>query len=156
MKTKYYHLFADGVDSNGDKHTVTVVGKFTQEYIQKPFTDNVSVEVKPNSFVNGKLTFNKRTLHRKLTIGVSICNPTDEFNEAEGVRIGKKRIEEGKDAGSVETNDPTMLTEDLILAEMIGKLSYITTNIDKYVGVEDEADAGEDLDFDIDSQAIGI
>lgn len=49
-----------------------------------------------------------------------------------------------------------MLTEDFILAEMIGKLSYITTNIDKYVGVEDDADAGEDVGFDIDTQAIGI
>lgn len=156
MKTKYYHLFADGVDSNGEKHTVTVVGKFTQEYIQKPFTEKVPVEVKPNSFVNGELTFNKKTLHRTLTIGVAICNPSDEFDEAEGVKIGKRRIEEGKDAGTVETNDATMLTEDLILAEMLGKLSYITTHIDKYVGVEDEADAGEDLDFDIDSQAIGV
>ena len=156
MKTKYYHLFADGVDSNGEKHTVTVVGKFTQEYVQKPFTAKVPVEVKPNSFVNGELTFNKRTLHRKLTIGVAICNPTDEFNEAEGVRIGKRRIEEGKDVGTVETNDVTMLTEDLILAEMIGKLSYITTHIDKYVGVEDDEDAGEDVGFDIDTQAIGI
>ena len=65
MKTKYYHLFADGVDSNGEKHTVTVVGKFTQEYIQKPFTEKVPVEVKPNSFVNGELTFNKKTLTSK-------------------------------------------------------------------------------------------
>lgn len=156
MKTKYYHFFADGVDSNGDKHTVTVVGKFTQEYIQKPITEKVPVEVKPNSFINGELTFNKKTLHRALTIGVAICSPLDEFDEAEGVRIGKKRIEEGKDAGSVETNDPTMLTEDLILAEMIGKLSYITTNIDKYIGKEDDAVLDEDINFDIDSQAIGI
>lgn len=130
-KVKFYHLFADGVDSNGEKHTVTVVGKFTQEY------------------VNGKLTFPKKTLHRKLTIGVAICNPCDKFDEEEGVRIGKSRIEKGKDAGSVETNDTTMLTEDLILAEMLGKLNYITTRIDKYVKVKKDT-------YDIFSQAIGI
>ena len=130
-KVKFYHLFADGVDSNGEKHTVTVVGKFTQEY------------------VNGKLTFPKKTLHRKLTIGVAICNPCDKFDEEEGVRIGKSHIEKGKDAGSVETNDTTMLTEDLILAEMLGKLNYITTRIDKYVKVKKDT-------YDIFSQAIGI
>lgn len=148
-KVKFYHLFADGVDSNGEKHTVTVVGKFTQEYVNKDITENVPVELKPNSFVNGKLTFPKKTLHRKLTIGVAICNPCDKFDEEEGVRIGKSRIEKGKDAGSVETNDTTMLTEDLILAEMLGKLNYITTHIDKYVKVKKDT-------YDIFSQAIGI
>lgn len=148
-KVKYYHLFADGTDSNGVKHTVTVVGKFVQEYVQKQVTEDTTVEYKPNHAVNGKLTYNKKRLHRKLTLGVAICNPSDDFNEDEGVRVGKRRIKEGKDAGTVETNDITMLTEDLILAEMLGKLCYVTKHIDKYIKKQDRID-------DIEMQAIGI
>ena len=133
MKTKFYHLYADAYDKDGVKHIVTVVGKFTQNYVPKEVTQEVPVEVKPGSVVNGKLTFNKRTLHRRLTVGVSICHPMDEFNEEFGVELAKARIEKGQDAGTIETNDVTMLTDDLIMAELIGKLSYITANIDNYL-----------------------
>ena len=112
---------------------MTVVGKFTQNYVPKEVTQTVPVEVKPGAFVNGKLTFNKRTLHRTLTVGVSICHPSDEFDEEFGVELAKARIEKGDDAGTIETNDVTMLTEDLIMAELVGKLSYICNNIDDYI-----------------------
>ncbi len=133
MKTKIYHLYAKCSDSNGDEHYVTVVGKFTQNYVPKEITQNVPVEVKPGSVIKGKLTYNKKTLHRVLTVGVSICHPLDEFDEEFGVELAKSRIEKGQDAGTIETNDVTMLTEDLIMAELIGKLSYITSNIDDYI-----------------------
>lgn len=133
MKEKYYHLYSQCVDSKGETHYVTVVGKFTQNYVPKEVTQEVPVEVKPGSFVNGKLTFNKRTLHRTLTVGVSICHPMDEFNEDFGVELAKARIERGQDAGKIETNDVTMITEDLIMAELLGKLSYIVSNIDSYI-----------------------
>ena len=134
MKTKFYHLFADGVDSKGVKHTVMVVGKFTQSYVKSPVTENVKVEVKPNSFVKGELSFKRKQLHRSLTVGVAICNPADKFDEEIGIKLAKKRIEKGEDAGTVETNDVTMLTKDLILAELQCKLDFITKNIDKYIG----------------------
>ena len=133
MKEKYYHLYSQCVDSKGETHYVTVVGKFTQNYVPKEVTQEVPVEVKPGSFVNGKLTFNKRTLHRTLTVGVSICHPMDEFDEDFGVELAKARIERGQDAGKIETNDVTMITEDLIMAELLGKLSYIVSNIDSYL-----------------------
>ena len=132
MKTKFYSLHADAYDANGGKHVVTVVGKFTQSYVPKEITQIVPVEAKPGSFVNGKLTFNKRTLHRTLTIGVSICHPSDEFDEEFGVELAKARIEKGQDAGTIETNDVTMITEDLIMAELLGKLSYICNNVESY------------------------
>ena len=125
MKTKNYSLWAEAIDANGEKHIVTVVGKFTQNYVPKQITQEVPVEVKPGTYVNGKLTFNKRTLHRTLTLGVSICHPLDKFDEAFGVELAKARIERGQDAGTIETNDVTMLTEDLIMCEILGKLSYI-------------------------------
>lgn len=132
-KLKYYHLWAEALDANGEKHYVTVVGKFEQNYVPKEVSQEVPVEVKPGSVVKGKLTFNKRTLHRVLTVGVSICHPLDEFDEEFGVELAKARIERGEDAGSVETNSVTMLTDDLIMAELLGKLTYITNNIDDYI-----------------------
>ena len=133
MKVKFYHLWAEALDANGEKHYVTVVGKFEQNYVPKEVSQEVPVEVKPGSVVKGKLTFNKRTLHRVLTVGVSICHPLDEFDEEFGVEIAKARIERGEDAGSIETNSVTMLTEDLIMAELLGKLTYIVNNIDSYL-----------------------
>ena len=132
-KIKYYHLYSQCKDENGQTHYVTVVGKFTQNYVPKQITQEVPVEVKPGTYVNGKLTFNKRTLHRTLTLGVSICHPLDKFDEAFGVELAKARIERGQDAGTIETNDVTMLTEDLIMCEILGKLSYICNNIDSYL-----------------------
>lgn len=132
-KLKYYHLYADAFDKDGEKHVVTVVGKFTQNYIPKEVTQEVPVEVKPGSVIKGKLTFNKRTLHRVLTVGVSICHPLDKFDEDFGVELAKARIERGQDAGTIESNDVTMITEDLIMAELLGKLSYICANIDDYI-----------------------
>ena len=133
MKTKFYSLWHEAIDANGEKHYVTVVGKFTQNYIPKPITQEVPVEVKPGTTVNGKLTFNKRTLHRTLTVGVSICHPADEFDEEFGVELAKARIERGQDAGKIETNNVTMITEDLIMAELLGKLTFICNNIDDYL-----------------------
>ena len=132
-KIKYYDLYSQCVDKNGETHYVTVVGKFVQNYFPKEITQEVPVEVKPGTTVKGKLTFNKRTLHRTLTVGVSICHPLDKFDADFGVELAKARIERGQDAGSIETNDVTMLTEDLIMAELLGKLSYIVSRIDDYI-----------------------
>lgn len=131
-KIKFYHLYSQCKDSEGQIHYVTVVGKFTQNYVPKEITQEVPVEVKPGTIVNGKLTYNKRTLHRVLTVGVSICHPLDEFDEEFGKELAKARIEKGEDAGTIETNDVTMLTEDLIMAELLGKLTYICNNIENY------------------------
>ena len=132
-KVKHFSLWAEARDANGEKHYVTVVGKFTQNYVPKEITQEVPVEVKPGTIVNGELTYNKRTLHRVLTVGVSICHPLDEFDEEFGKELAKARIEKGEDAGTIETNDVTMLTEDLIMAELLGKLTYICNNIDDYI-----------------------
>jgi len=132
-KLKHYSLWAEAIDANGEKHYVTVVGKFTQNYVPKEIEQEVPVEIKPGTIVKGKLTYNKRTLHRVLTVGVSICHPLDEFDEEFGVELAKARIERGQDAGTIETNDVTMLTDDLIMAELLGKLTFICNNIDDYI-----------------------
>lgn len=131
-KIKYYNLHGTATDSNGEKHIVTVVGKFTQEYIYKTVTEEVNVVDGKN--VKGTLIYPKKTLKRTLTTGLAICHPTDEFNEEFGIELAKARINKGMDAGTIETNDVTMITEDLIMSELLGKLVYVCNNVDKYIG----------------------
>lgn len=133
MKTKYFNVYGKAVDSEGERHYVTIVGKFEQGRIKDVVQDVVPVEVKPNSFVDGILTYQKKRLKRKLTLGVSICHPKDEFDEEVGIKVAKGRIENGQDLGIIETNDVTMLTEDAIMAELIVKLNHVCENIDDFL-----------------------
>ena len=133
MKTKFYSIYGKAVDGDGNAHYVTVVGKFTQHYFKQKMAQTVPVEVKPGHIIDGELSFNKKTLHRKLTVGIAICSPEDKFDEETGIKVAKSRIEKGRDAGSVETNDVTMLTEDLIMSELVGKLAYVCANIEDFI-----------------------
>ena len=133
MKTKYYHVFGRVKDKEGQEHVVTVVGKFEQTRKQEEVKEVVDVETLPNVFVKGDLTYKVKQLNRKLTLGVSICHPLDDFDEEVGVEIAKKRIENGQDVGSLETSNVTMLTEDAIIAELVTKLNWIMSNISDYI-----------------------
>ena len=93
----------------------------------------VDVEIKPNTFVDGILTYQPKKMKRKLTLGLSICHPSDEFDEAKGVEIALGRINRGEDLGALETNNVTMLTDDAIEAELIVKLNHICENIDEFL-----------------------
>jgi len=132
-RVKYYHAWAKATSSNGDEHYVTVVGKFEQSRKEEIVQDVVPVETKPNTIVDGILTYGVKNLNRKLTLGVSICHPHDTFDENIGVEIAKRRIEKGETLGSLETSDVTMLTEDSIMGEILVKLTHITSNIDEYL-----------------------
>lgn len=133
MKTKYYHVFGRVKDKEGQEHVVTVVGKFEQTRNQEEVKEVVDVETLPNVFVKGDLTYKVKQLNRKLTLGVSICHPLDDFDEEVGVEIAKKRIENRQDVGSLETSNVTMLTEDAIMAELVVKLNYILEHIEDYI-----------------------
>lgn len=134
MKQKFYSLYGTATDSNGEKHVVTVVGKFEQCRQRKMIEDEINVAVKPNSFVLGKLRYpSNKLLTRKLTLGLSICHPNDEFNQEFGIELAKKRIANGQTLGAIETNDVTMLTQDAVMGELFVKLQYIVKNIDKYI-----------------------
>lgn len=132
-KEKFYHAWAKATSSNGDEHYVTVVGKFEQSRKEKIVQDVVPVETKPNTIVDGILTYGVKNLNRKLTLGVSICHPSDTFNEEIGINIAKGRINRGQDLGQIETSNVTMLTEDAIMAEILVKLNHICQNIDTYL-----------------------
>lgn len=134
MKVKYFDAHVSCKDSKGERHVVTVVGKFVQERKRKAVQEIVPVEVKEGSFVDGVLCYpTNKLLSRKLTLGVSICHPCDTFDKEVGIDIAKKRIERGEDLGSIETSDVTMLTEDAIMAEILVKLNHIAETIDEWL-----------------------
>ncbi len=132
-RVKYYHAWAKATSNNGDEHYVTVVGKFEQSRKEEIVQDVVPVETKPNTIVDGILTYGVKNLNRKLTLGVSICHPSDTFNEEIGINIAKGRINRGQDLGQIETSNVTMLTEDAIMAEILVKLNHICQSIDEYI-----------------------
>lgn len=132
-KEKFYHAWAKATSNNGDEHYVTVVGKFEQSRKEEIVQDVVPVETKPNTIVDGILTYGVKNLNRKLTLGVSICHPSDTFNEEIGINIAKGRINRGQDLGQIETSNVTMLTEDAIMAEILVKLNHICQSIDEYI-----------------------
>lgn len=133
MKVKYFNVYGKAIDSKGEKHYVTIVGKFEQTRKREVVHDVVPIEIKPNKFIDGVLTYEPKRLNRKLTLGMSICHPNDTFDEEIGIKVAKGRIKNGQDLGTLETNDVTMLTEDAIAAELIVKLNHISENIDSYL-----------------------
>lgn len=133
MKTEFYHIYGKTKTDDGQEHVVTIVGKFEQDRKKITVVEGADVETKPGSFVKGELKYNIKMLHRKLTLGLSICHPSDTFDEEVGVEIAKKRIAKGINLGIIETSDVTMLTEDAIIAELMVKLNYVLTHIEDYL-----------------------
>lgn len=132
VRVKYFHVY--GIAKTGrKKHVVTVVGKFEQSRENTEVTEIVDVETKPTNFVKGELKYKVKQMKRRLTLGMSICHPSDTFDEEVGVEIAKARIEKGYDLGSIETTNVTMLTEDAIMAELVTKLNHVIENIEKFL-----------------------
>jgi hypothetical protein len=67
---------------------------------------------------------------------MSICHPSDRFDEEIGVEIAKRKIKNGVDIGSIETSCVTMLTEDAIFAELMTKLNHLLEHLDDYLPIE--------------------
>lgn len=132
-KPKFFNVYGKAVDSNGKNHYVTIVGKLEQTRENTLVQETVSIEAKPRRFVDGVIMYPYKHLVRRLTLGLSICHPKDEFNKDEGIRIAKGRIERGETLGSLETTNVTMLTNDAIEAELIVKLNHVCQNIDDYI-----------------------
>ena len=131
-KVKYYSVY--GIAKTGrKKHVVTVVGKLEQSRENTEVTEIVDVETKPTNFVKGELKYKVKQMKRKLRRGMSICHPSDTFDEEIGVNIAKARIENGYDLGSLETTNVTMLTEDAIMGELLCKLNHVIGHITDYI-----------------------
>lgn len=136
MSKKYFHVYGKTTIDDGSERIVTIVGKFEQTRKKKEIKEDTEVELLNGNFIRGELKYNVKMLNRKLTLGMSICHPYDKFDEEIGVEIAKRRIEQGQDLGSIETNDVTMLTEDAIFAEMMTKLNHVLNNMKDYIPMD--------------------
>ena len=136
MSKKYFHVYGKTTIDDGSERIVTIVGKLEQTRKKKENKEDTEVELLNGNFVKGELKYNVKMLNRKLTLGMSICHPYDKFDEEIGVEIAKRRIEQGQDLGSIETNDVTMLTEDAIFAEMMTKLNHVLNNLGDYIPMD--------------------
>jgi hypothetical protein len=132
-KVNFYHVYGKVKTDDGDTHVVTIVGKLEQSREKVEITQPITVETKPTCFTQGEIKYNVKLLKRKLTLGLSICHPSDTFDEEVGIEIAKRRIEKGEELGSIETNDVTMLTEDAIIAELMVKLNHVMGEIGSYL-----------------------
>lgn len=119
-------------DKSGDSHVVTVVGEFSQkrlnQYIEKDCTVMDNHRTLPAT-----LLYSKKLMTRSLTMGMSICHPTDDFDEEIGITVARRRIKDGNDIGTLYTHDVTMLTKDQIMSHIQCKLDYICEHIDEYM-----------------------
>ena len=132
-RVNFYHVYGKAKSEDGSTHVVTIVGKFEQSRNKEEVTEIVDVESPNGGFVKGELKYNIKQMKRTLTLGMSICHPSDTFDEEVGVEIAKARIEKGYDLGKLETSNVTMLTEDAIISELVCKLNYIMEHIDDYI-----------------------
>lgn len=136
-KPKFHHIYAKAIDSKGAEHYVTVVAKVEQG--TEKYKAEVSGDFVDDNFrvKQGTLTFKDKRFYRTVTLGASICCPSDKFDEETGVHIAKSRIKRGDSIGSVTTHDVTMLTEDAVEAELLVKVNHIVANIDDYIADSD-------------------
>jgi hypothetical protein len=132
-RVKFLHVYGKAKSEDGSTHVVTIVGKFEQSRNKEGVTEIVDVEAPNGGFVKGELKYEIKQMKRTLTLGMSICHPSDTFDEEVGVEIAKARIENGYDLGKLETSNVTMLTEDAIIAELLCKLNYVMSHIDDYI-----------------------
>ena len=91
-KIKYFSLYGNATGADGKNHIVTIVGKLETGRKLKEFKETIPVEFKEGAFIDGELKFERKVFTRKLTLGMSICHPSDTFDEEVGVEIAKARI----------------------------------------------------------------
>lgn len=127
MGKKIFSMYADAIDKNGEKHIVTVVGK----YVKK----NEFISVAEQKTINGKdglFVREEKKRVRKLILAYSICHPTDTFNEEEGIRVALRRMREHP-IGTLTTEDKTMLCKDMCNILVFNELKHIINHIDNYI-----------------------
>lgn len=132
MSRKIYSMYGTATDSNGQNHVVTIVGEYTNKKELEFNESEVDVVVNDNKTTTGLLTVPRKQMVRTLRYAYSICNPEDEFNEQEGIRIATKRIKNNP-LGELKTKYVTSLCKDQIEIILFGELKYIMDNIDKFI-----------------------
>lgn len=133
MKTKYFSMYANAVDAEGNNHVVTVVGELTIKGEKTSVTYDAPIELENGKTVSGNITIPFKKNTRTLKLGYSICHPNDEFSVEYGQHIATRRIKNGNYIGELTTTNVTMLNDDQCELNVFGELNYIVKNIDKYI-----------------------
>lgn len=130
MKTKLFKLIDDVIDENGKKHTITLVGKLTED--KETVLNAERAEMNVEKCSDGVLIYNKTNKYRLLQYAFSICHPEDEYDEEVGVKIATKRIK-NMPFGSLKTYQLNTLRDNQVNFILLGVLLYIKKNIKKFI-----------------------
>lgn len=132
-RTKIFRLSRTVTTRSGKRHVVTVVGVLKRGRKDLEIETKMPVQATRKAVVEGTLKYKFKTTHRELTIGYSICHPDDEFDPIKAEEIALKRIKQGNDIGTMETRSTMMLTDDMIMAILDSKVTYICQHLKKFI-----------------------
>ena len=123
------YLVDSFVDYKGDTHHI-VACALSQSPKQDSHTLRVGWADKANRLDVDDHLFHE--VYRMVTVGISICNPEDKFDEQEGIKIATRRVKNNP-LGELKTPFITCLCKDQVEHILKGELNYIITNIDKFI-----------------------
>lgn len=138
MKIKDYALWGKAVDSKGNTHYVTVVGRAEQEKVKTTLSTETTVVDENGKQHEGLLLTDYNKKVRTFTMARSICDPRDEFNFETGKQIAIKRLERGDKndvIGSLQSENITMLNDDMCNLLVFNEVNHVIKNIDTYIGL---------------------
>lgn len=132
MKNKIYSKSCVAVDKNGQEHVVTIVGLFEQKKERTHEVVRTELIDEKGKASNCELIVEKSSIKRVLSLGWSICHPSDENIDIVGVAIAKSRAKRHP-IGKVESYNVTMLNDDACEALVDNELKHYVAKIDKYI-----------------------
>ena len=125
-KPKYTVFY---VDKSVCGHAVTVVAKVENTVIDWGLVNN---EV-PNVHFMGVRKFNVR----RMSVGYAIQHESDEENKKMGAMVAKKRCDK-RPMATYYSPQACEFRDDIVEAVCKAKLNYIVSNIEKFVGENEE------------------
>lgn len=134
-KEKFYSLWGKATASDGSDHYVTVVGRFTQEKTNDTVATETTI-VDDNAKEHKALVLvDYKKKNRKFEMARAICDPRDTFDYEYGKRKAMKRIAEGEVIGTINSEDITMLNDDICNMLVFNEVNHVIKNIDSYINI---------------------
>lgn len=137
MKEKFYSMWGEATDKNGEKHQVTVVGRVLQEKITDTVSNTTTITDERGKEHDALIIADYKKKQRTFTMARSICDPRDTFDFERGKEIAKRRIVNGDTIGSIQSENITMLNDDMCNLLVFNEVNHVIKNIDAYIGITD-------------------
>ena len=131
MPKKIYKMHGTATDSQGQKHIVTMIGRFETLKEERVVEDDVDVLLTPTKSTKGTIYYPVKRPIRKLTYAYSICHPEDTYDEAVGESIATRRLDTDP-MGELTSKYVTCLCKDQIELILFGELKFVMANIDRF------------------------